>query len=121
MSWNTSWEPHEDPHHHQSHAHAPFLVHLMSAVSDLHHAMGRIEQRLEHGDTMFQEITRGLGDLKTELSAMKTPPRPSVLADLQRLIQTCAPLIKEAWPYMALAAAAVAKWLGYDLSALLGQ
>jgi hypothetical protein len=52
---------------------------------------------------------------------MKTQHRPSKLADLKGLIQTGAPLIKEAWPYMALAAAAVAKWLGYDLSALVGQ
>jgi hypothetical protein len=93
----------------------------MSAVSDLHHATGRIEQRLEHGDTMFQEISKGLLDLKRELADMKTQHRPSKLADLKGLIQTGAPLIKEAWPYMALAAAAVAKWLGYDLSALVGQ
>lgn len=118
MSWNRSWEPDEDSHH--AHAHAPFLVHLMTTVQDLHHATGRILQRLEHGDAMFQEISKGLADLKQELAAMKSPPRPSRLADLRALIQTCAPLVKEAWPFLALAAAAVAKWLGFDLSGMLG-
>lgn len=117
MNWNRSWGPDEEPSHH---AHAPFLVHMMEAIYNLNHATGRIEQRLEQGDAMFQEIRKGLGDLKTELAAMKSPPRPSRLADLRALIQTCAPLVKEAWPFLALAAAAVAKWLGFDLSGMLG-
>lgn len=102
-------------------------MHLMTAISDLTHSNGRIEARLEHGDTMFQEIKDDLADVKGELSALKTappqgpPPRPSRILALKSLLETLAPMVKEAWPFLAVIGAAVARWLGYDPAVIFGH
>ncbi len=129
MSLQRSWAAHPPPDERpQAHdAHAPYLMHLMTAISDLTHSNGRIEARLEHGDTMFQEIKDELADVKGELSALKTAflqgplSRLSRILALKSLLETLAPMVKEAWPFLAVIGAAVARWLGYDPAVIFGH
>lgn len=129
MSLQRSWAAHPPPDERpQAHdAHAPYLMHLMTAISDLTHSNGRIEARLERGDTMFQEIKDDLADVKGELSALKTAflqgplSRPSRILALKSLLETLAPMVKEAWPFLAVIGAAVARWLGYDPAVIFGH
>lgn len=129
MSLQRSWAAHPPPDERpQAHdAHAPYLMHLMTAISDLTHSNGRIEARLEHGDTMFQEIKDDLADVKGELSALKTAflqgplSRLSRILALKSLLETLAPMVKEAWPFLAVIGAAVARWLGYDPAVIFGH
>lgn len=135
MSLQRSWAAHPPPDERpQAHdAHAPYLMHLMTAISDLTHSNGRIEARLERGDTMFQEIKDDLADVKGELSALKTAflqgplSRLSRILALKSLLETLARLrataraVKEAWPFLAVIGAAVARWLGYDPAVIFGH
>lgn len=129
MSLQRSWAAHPPPDERpQAHdAHAPYLMHLMTAISDLTHSNGRIEARLEHGDTMFREIKGDLAEVKGELSALKTaspsvpPPRPSRILALKSLLETLGPMVKEVWPFLAVIGAVLARWLGYDPPAIFGQ
>lgn len=139
MSLQRSWRQDPPPLHapHPADVHTPFLVSLTNAISDLSHSNGRIEATLEHmgnrledGDSQFQQIRGGIGAIQTEiaevrgevaaLKAIKHEPRPSRLVALRGLIETSAPLLREAWPFLAVAGAASAKALGYDLSAVFG-
>lgn len=129
MSLQRSWAAHPPPDERpQAHdAHAPYLMHLMTVISDLTHSNGRIEARLEHGDTKFQEIKDDLADVKGELSALKTAflqgplSRLSRILALKSLLETLAPMVKEAWPFLAVIGAAVARWLGYDPAVIFGH
>lgn len=137
MTSQRSWHPgppYAPPH--PPDVHTPFLISLTNAISDLSHSTGRIEatldhmgQRLEDGDGQFREIRGGITELKTdfaqvreEVAALKTrhEARTSRITALKGLIETSAPLVREAWPFLAVSAAATAKALGYDLSGVLG-
>lgn len=108
---------------HQADHHTPFLLQLNQTISDLRHSTGRIEARLEHGDTQFKEIRDDLQRIETKVAtieASKPAENPSKIEAAKRIAEIIVPAIKEAWPFIAVAGAASAKALGYDLSGVLG-
>ena len=102
----------------------PFLVDLNRAVAKLSHSMGEIkgtihgiEGRIELMDSQVGEVRAMLSRLKDRVRRMEARTEtPSALDRVEKL----APMLKEAWPFMAFAAAAIAKAFGYDLGYLSG-
>lgn len=113
MHWQDSAPPPSE-HHHLS----AFLIDLNRGVTKLSHALGEIRGTVRAIETEVREVRSVQAKIKDRVHLIETAvqAKPSTLDRAAKL----APAIKEAWPFLAFAAAAIAKALGYDFGDLHG-
>ena len=109
------------------------ILQLNQAMADIRHSNGRIEARLEHGDSLHRHLIARMDHQDQKLDEINGRvmiveqkqskaggQTPKLYVHAKHIQETVIPALKDAWPFLAMAAAGLARYLGYDLAGIAG-